>query len=150
MIGVVLAGVLMDSFARQDFAFARGTTFLFDVGWKQSSDGGLTFKPVDLSSWSCRFLMYDQYDQPVFEELVTNVSSDGRLHVEIPAGVTSQPEWDAYSNGNWRVLATQASGEALSCLWSSEQDASTSVLSLVPDLDSGDVKLLACGYWKAF
>ena len=144
-----MAGVLTEQFGRQDIAFARGTTFAWDVAWNRSVDGGVTFNPVDLSSWVCRLLMYDQYDQTIYETQI-DAGSDGLAHAVIPADVSSSDEWRAYTNGNWRVLATQASGNALSVFWDGLQDSSESVLTLVPNLDSGEVKLLGCGYWKAF
>lgn len=141
-------GVMMEGYGRQDIAFARGTTFWFGARWTQSADGGRTFKPVDLTAYDCHALFYDMADRLLYDRQADETTSDGVAKVCIPAELTGSDTWVGRRQGTWRIVASQSSGEALSVSWAGESDVSESLLESVPDLDSGEVKLIAWGYWR--
>ena len=139
--------VMANDAGRLDIGFARGTRFSWSARWEQSLDGGRTYTPVDLTGWDCVALLYDACDSLMLEKPCTG-SANGLATCVLDAGDTLGDEWEGRAQGTWRILARQSSGEALSCWWEGAQDDSESILSTVPDLDSGDVELLAWGYWR--
>lgn len=140
--------VIANDVGRVDIGFARGARFRWGCRWETSSDGGRTFQPVDLTAWTCVVRMYDQNDELILEKPCAATSSGGVAIAELTASDTLQDVWEGRRQGTWRVLASQSSGEALSVQWSGEQDASTSLLRTVRDIDTGDVELLGWGYWR--
>lgn len=139
--------VMANDAGRADIGFARGTRFRWSARWEESVDGGRTFRPVDLTGWDCVARLYDMRDVLLLEK-PCRADPNGLAVATLDAGDTLGDEWEGRSQGTWRILARQSSGEALSVLWSGVRDGSTSLLRTVPDLDSGDVELLGWGYWR--
>lgn len=132
---------------RMDIGIARGTRFEWAARWERSNDGGKTFTPVDLTGWDCVVRLYDSSDNLLLEKQCAT-STDGLATAVLAGEDTLGDEWEGRTQGTWRILARQSSGDALSAIWDGAQDASESLLTLIPDLDSGDVELLAWGYWR--
>lgn len=139
--------VMANDAGRLDIGFARGARFSWSARWEQSLDGGRSYTPVDLTGWDCVARLYDMADSLLLEKQCST-STDGLATVVLDGADTSGDEWEGRSQGTWRILARQSSGDALSAVWEGLQDASQSLLTLIPDLDSGDVELLAWGYWR--
>lgn len=140
--------VMANDAGRADIGFARGTRFQWACKWETSQDGGQSFNPVDLTAWDCRVQLYDTNDLLLLEKPCSSATSDGIAVSVIDAADTNTEIWEGRRQGTWRVIAAQSNGDALSVMWSGAQDASTSLLQTVPDLENGDVELLGWGYWR--
>lgn len=139
---------LYEHAAQRSIAFARETTFAWGVRWqRQSSDGAL--KPVDLTAWHVWFELRGPLDEVWLRKDCRSATSDGIAVAQLDPKDTADDEWDTRRGGTWRIVAGQPDGDALSVEWQSLQDSSRSLLNTAPDLDSGEVKILAWGYWRA-
>lgn len=132
---------------RLDIGLARGARFAWAARWTRSRDGGKTYDPVDLTGWDCRVRLYDDMGDLLLDK-PCETYADGIATAVVEASDTNDDVWDGRSQGTWRIIAGQSSGEALSCTWTGMANGSESVLNVIPDLDSGQVELLAWGYWR--
>lgn len=140
--------VLYQNAGRKAIAFARGTTFTWGVRWRrQGSDGGLT--PVDLTAWHCWFELRGPLGELWLRKDCSSASADGVAVARLDPEDLKDDRWDTRRGGTWRIYAGQPDGDAVSCEWSAGQDASASLLRVEPDLESGEVQLLAWDYWRA-
>lgn len=131
---------------RHDLAFHRGVTFNYAIFWKRRDDKGIY--PVDVSSYDMQFIGYDMNDGEVFNVGASSYSDDGRIDFTFDSTFFNQENLKSLSCGSYRVVARQATGEALIIDWDGTPNQSDTVLSSVPNLGSGKVELLVEGDWR--
>lgn len=131
---------------RHDLAFHRGVTFDYTVFWRRRDSSG-TY-PVDVSSYDVRFIGYDIDGVELFDVEAASYSDDGRLDFTFDSTLFNQDELKTVSCGSYRVVARQATGEALLIDWEGTPKQSDTILSAIPNLDSGKVELLVEGDWR--
>lgn len=139
--------VITNAVGRGDISFALGTSFRWRIRWTRQANG--VSEPVDLTAWTMRLQVYGAQGQLWLDKDVTDRSAQGVAFPELKPSDTSGVEWKARRSGVWRIVASQPDGDALTVRWSGAQDASTSLLSTMPDLSSGEVQEVAWGYWRA-
>lgn len=96
-------GVLADDYGRQDIELARGATRGVGGLWLQ--DRGEGFRPVDLTGWRCRLVLYAPDGRQWYEQECQWHGSDGKAVANIPADAFTGPEWDGRTTGDYRIEA---------------------------------------------
>lgn len=142
-------GVLTTNAARGDIAFTRGMTFKWGVRWRRSTDGGRTFRPVDLTAYTVRVQLLGLDENVWLDKPCDTAGVDGVAIARLQPGDTSGDMWRGRRSGIWRITAAQAEGDALIAVWTPPDGATGSELRTMPDLESGESTVIAWGYWRA-
>lgn len=101
-------GVLTERTARGDVLIRRGVTTTWAVRWQQSVDG-VTFAPVDLSTWTGRLLLRGLAGELWLDALVA-CDTSGLAVATVTPEHTAADVWAGRAGGQWRIDLTAPDG----------------------------------------
>lgn len=96
-------GVLAPMIGHQDIMLVRGATN--EVGSLWTQDRGEGFRPVDLTDWRCRLVLYAPDGRQWYEQECQWHGRDGEAVARIHADIFTAPEWAGRSTGDYRIEA---------------------------------------------
>lgn len=112
--------VLTKNVGRGDFIFHRGSVERIAIEWKEDKRDGKGLIPVDLSKWKAKLELScpsQGTTTPWYTSTDAKCCSYGVMFVEIPASTLNIAPWNAYSNGEWRILGTSPQGKVELLAW---------------------------------
>jgi len=103
-----MSGVLAENVGRGDVLLLRGVTNPWSVKWKQQTESGGAFNPVDLTDYTCKFEMRLPWsDDVAYSRLCDAHGVDGIAAVYIPPDAFRDAVWAGRRSGEWRITATK-------------------------------------------
>lgn len=97
-----MTGVLDRPTARQDVLIRRGADTEWAIRWENSTNGGTTFNPVDMSGDEGTLLLLSPLGEVWLQRTVSGEAS-GMVVLSLSLEDFSDPVWATRSGGAWLV-----------------------------------------------
>lgn len=105
-----MGGVLTQETGRQDVLICRGANTDWAVRWTNSTDGGLTYQPVDLTGDVGKLELRSPGGELWMTRAIVG-TVDGLAGVELTPDEFTDPAWASRSGGSWLITMTHEGRE---------------------------------------